>query len=515
MKRSLMDKFVGFFSPLAELKRIKARGQAEYLLRSYDAAVTYKTDDWTSATRGSANQEIRGAQDTLRAKGRDAVRNNPYAGRALNAIVANTVGAGIMPNIKGKTDLHTKRLNNAWREWAETTACDSNGKHNFYSMQSLALRSTVEAGEVIALKEISAKGFTLRLLESDYIVTYRDSGSAALKRTEGTIQGVKTDKDGTILSYYLFESHPGEVVGALNEREVNASDLCHIYRQDRPGQLRGVTWFHPVIRALEDFNQLQQAMLISRKVAACFAAFITTNDADSTLSKSDLAAKRQNEMAMEPAMVRYLEQGENVEFAVPPMPAGYDEYARQILRSIATGVGISYEALTTDYSNVNFSSGRMGYMEFRRNVEIWRWNMLIPQFCEPAFEHFLRWCLLTKGIQSEGVIVEWVPPAWTMIDPTKEVAASKEMIRAGLTSWSKAVREQGHDPEQLMQEIADDNRRLDELKISLDSDPRKLTGAGLLQIAPASPASNNSGDTNSETNNQAVPPNGNPSQSDQ
>lgn len=501
MKRTFIDKVVGFFSPQAEARRIKARGKTELFLRAYDAAKTFSTDDWTSASTGSANTEIRDAQSKLRDKGRDQVRNNPYAGRALSAIVSNTVGAGIQPNIKGKSGVQTRKLRQAWREWGETQLCDANRKLNFYGLQSLVLKSTVESGEVLVDKEITREGHCLRLLESDHIATEKDSGRITFNKTEDTIQGVKLDKYGRPVSYWLYETHPGEMVTSLAIREVPAEKICHVYRQDRPGQVRGVSWFHSVIRQLNDFNEYQQATLISRKIGACFSAFITTNGDDSTLSAADLATKRANESMLSPATIKYLNQGESVTLATPPKIDGYDEYCRQTLRAIASGLGITYEALTSDYSQVNFSSGRMGHLEFRKNVELWRWQMLIPQFCEPAFKHFLDWCQLVKGIDINGVSVQWVPPAWSMIDPNKELEAVAFAIRNGLTSHSQAVREQGYDPEILIDEIVEDNKRNDEKKLIFDSDPRKTTKAGSLQTDPASQQYN--GDNSSEENNQS------------
>lgn len=500
MKRTIIDRLVGFISPRAEFNRMRAKGQTEFLMRSYDAGKTFDTDDWTSATKGSANSEISGAQAVLRDKGRDIVRNNPYAGRGLTAIVSNTVGAGLIPNIKGKNSLQTRRLNEAWREWGNTTLCDAEGKHNHYGLQALVMRSTVESGEVLALKEINvvkdSAAHQLRIIESDQIASNQNSGLS--KAIDRTVQGIRVDKYGRPVSYFLYESHPGDSsIFSTKVTEVSAARLCHIYRRDRPGQLRGVSWFHAVLRQLSDFNEYQQATLISKKVSACYAAFITSNNSNSTLSNTDLKTKRETEQMLSPGTTRYLDDGEEITFASPPAVDGYDEFCRQTLRAIASGLGITYEALTTDYSNVNFSSGRMGHIEFRRNVEMWRWGMLIPQFCEPSFQHFLEWCRIAKNIQTDGATCEWVPPAWSMIDPGKEIAAFVDSIRSGLTSYPKAVREQGYDPEELMAEIKDSNESLDKQGIILDSDPRKLTKAGILQVPPST-QSNSFGDKSSE-----------------
>ena len=52
-------------------------------------------------------------------------------------------------------------------------------------------------------------------------------------------------------------------------------------------------------------------------------------------------------------------------------------------------------------------------------------------------------------------------------------------IRGGLAAWSDIAREQGRDPEQLAQTMADDNARFDKLGIVLDCDARKLSQTGV------------------------------------
>lgn len=502
MKRTFFDKFLGFFSPDLELKRINSKIKSEMLVRGYDAAKTFSTDDWTSATKGSPNTEIRGAQETLRMKGSDLVRNNSYGNRGLQSIVSNTVGAGIMANIKGKTKLQTKRVNEAWKEWSNSALCDSNGQNNFYGLQSLVMRSMVERGEIIVIKEVFPSGMKLRLLESDYIASHIDSGSVFGKKINSTVQGVKVDENGKIISFFIYKAHPGEVRSSTEILEIPSEKVCHVFRQDRPGQLRGVTWFAPVIRLLNDLHEYQQATLIGRKISACFAAFITTNDSDATMSASDLKTKRETENMLNPGSIRYLQQGENISIATPPKVDGYSEYVNQMLRSIASGLGISYESLTSDYSQVNYSSGRMGHIEFRKNVEHWQFNILIPSFCDPAFKHFLDWCQIVKGINVEGVTVEWIPPAPSMLDPGKEIAAMKDGIRAGLISYQKAVRLLGYEPDEMLEEIETHNQNLDDKKIVLDSDPRNTTQAGLFQVViPQSNSKANNNEKDNETSN--------------
>jgi capsid protein len=54
---------------------------------------------------------------------------------------------------------------------------------------------------------------------------------------------------------------------------------------------------------------------------------------------------------------------------------------RQQLRAIAMGMGITYEQLTGDLTNVNYSSIRAGLIEFRRrcaiySITLWYFNFV-------------------------------------------------------------------------------------------------------------------------------------------
>jgi capsid protein len=107
MKKNLLDKLVGFFSPRAELRRLQSRAAIQLLssqTRRYDGAATTSLSDWKNSATTSANTETRSALKILRARARDLVRNNPYARRAVYGITNNIVGAGILANIQGRDE---------------------------------------------------------------------------------------------------------------------------------------------------------------------------------------------------------------------------------------------------------------------------------------------------------------------------------------------------------------------------------------------------------------------------
>ncbi len=468
MERNILDRVIGFFSPRAELRRFQTRQALALQFRAYDAAKSTPTSEWSSAVKSGANSEISAALATLQNKSHDLARNNPINVRALNVIVSNVVGAGIVAQIKGKKS-QVKKLNLLWKQVAESSLCDAEGRNNFYALQALAMRAIAESGENLAQKIIDIEAPKIRILESDFLVTK--------KYEDNVIQGVEFDNKGVRTKYHLYKKHPGEKGSTEETVIVRADSIAHAYKQDRPGQVRGVPWSTAVIESLKDLADYQMATIVAKKVAACFVGAITTNGNDSALSPADLKTRREAEMQMIPGTMRYLNPGEQMNFSSPPPSGGYAEFVREALRSIAAGYGISYEALTGDYSQVNFSSGRMGHIEFRRNIDYWRWNILIPQFCDPYFKWFLEWAQM-QGVDTTGVTVAWVPPAHTMIDPSKEIEALKREVRAGFKTYGQAVREQGLDPDDTLTETAEWNQKFDDLKITLDVDPRRMAGVG-------------------------------------
>jgi capsid protein len=83
-------------------------------------------------------------------------------------------------------------------------------------------------------------------------------------------------------------------------------------------------------------------------------------------------------------------------------------------------------------------------------------------------------------------------PAWRaldaaeplpFIDPSQEGLAVQRNVRSGITSLPEAIRERGYDPDELLDEIAAFNKKLDDLGIVLDTDPRKMSQAGQQQSA--------------------------------
>jgi lambda family phage portal protein len=486
-KLNWLDSVVGYFSPLAGLQRAQARNAMD-VVRKYDASSAgRRTGGWITNS-SSANSEVGPALGKVRDRVRDLVRNNGYASKAVSVIEGNVIGTGIVcgidsPNAKAKVELAAR-----WKAWADSVDCDADGLNNFYGLQALAMRACAEGGEalIVRLWRKKSDGYRLpvpiqlQVLEGDYIDT---SKTQELGDGGFIIQGIEFDSLGRRVAYWLWNQHPGEVgllstkIG-LKSNRVDARDVKHLFRADRTGQVRGISWGAPCVVKLADLDAYEDAQLLRQKIAACFAGFVR----DLEMPMDATAAKNVAPSRIEAGGMHILPSGKTVEFPNVPTVAN-DGHTERVLRSIAAGWGVTYESLTGDLSNVNFSSGRMGWIEFQRNVSKWQWNLFIPRVCQPTFNWFLEAADL-YGLNVVGATSTWTAPRREMIDPTKEIPALIAGIRGGVTTLPEVVREQGRDFDEHIAEIKKANEALDKAGIILDSDARKTMKAGAIQVPP-------------------------------
>ena len=110
--------------------------------------------------------------------------------------------------------------------------------------------------------------------------------------------------------------------------------------------------------------------------------------------------------------------------------------------------------------------------------------MIIPRFCNIVAGWFLEAAILKGHRIPDETRFVWSSPRRHMIDPTKEIPALRTAIRAGITSLPAVHREFGLHTDRLLQEIEDTNKLLDDKDLILDSDPRRVSAAGLSQPRP-------------------------------
>ena len=250
--------------------------------RGFEAASKSKRLKGWFASGRSANSETSIGLPMLRNRSRDLRRNNAHAAKAIQVITSNVVGPGIKtqftdPGFDGTQDGPVEA---AWKQWANSKNIDYDGKHNLEAMQGLVMDAVVESGEVLIRKRFnSALRYPLQyqVLESDFLAISKTG--LAPERGNTIIQGIEFDEQGRRVAYWLYDRHPGgqDKFGLFQQVEaqrVPVDEVLHVYRQERPGQARGVPWGAPCMVRLKDLDDFADATVMRQKVAACFTAFV-------------------------------------------------------------------------------------------------------------------------------------------------------------------------------------------------------------------------------------------------
>lgn len=430
-------------------------------LRAFESAKeSRRTENWYTRN-GGPNADIRTAWSMLTRRHQDLVDSNPWANRAIRVIQNNWVGDGIIGSPVGGS----KRYNEAWNDWADSVDCDYNGKLNWYGLQALIVRTTAVRGSCLIRRRVDERmtdqglvPLKLQVLEPDMLDFSRDDGSRIKF-------GKRYSVGGQLEGYYIRQTHPGETEWngvKIQSDFVPAREILHTYEINRPDQAIGVPFGSAVLLHLRDIDDIASAMLLKAKIAACFTAFVYSNE------PSDLAATTALTETLEPGAIEILPDGKQITFANPPQAPDYVDHQKHHLHAVAAGYGITFEALTGILSDVNFSSARIGWIEFHRNVAAWRWNLTIPQVMNPVHHWFNE---VAKSVQVRGPRrMIWTPPRRELVDPAKEIKSLIEAVKAGFMSLSEVQRSLGFIPAEVMGELEQDiaDARAKGLVLSVD-----------------------------------------------
>lgn len=432
--------------------------------RGYDGAGSGRR--WRDAPPAfPSNAHALAGASAIRARTRHLCANNPYAAKALSTLVSAIVGAGIKPQATLAEAESRTAFNLAFERW--TDIADAEAVGDFYALTASMVSAMVRDGEALALMETQQDDgrFGLRQIPAEQLdasMTRELGGGARI------IAGVEFDASGRRVAYHIFPDNP-DMPFALSSTplRVDASDVVHLFERQFAGQVRGVSWFAPVLLRIAEHDKAEDAQLVRQQIGAMLAGFISDQEGNAggfegTRTGTGL------EGGLEPGTLKVLKPGQEIKFSDPPT-IGSDsiEFMRIQLRGVAAGLGVTYEQLTGDYSSTNYSSARASLIEFRRRIETVQHHTVVFQFCRPVFRRWATLEIFSGRIDAPGFDADpepyltprWITPGWQWVDPSKEIGAQRDAVEAGFMSRREVVAGRGLDIEQLDEERAVDAAR--------------------------------------------------------
>ncbi len=468
-----LDRLIGWLNPRAGLSRHFDRLR---LQRAYEAASP--RDPWKPRRSGaSANTDHQADAAAIRAKARSIVQNVPYIRAGIEALVAATVGTGIVTYSKSVKSAEV--LDKLFAEWSKV--CDADGRLDWFGMQAAADRAMEQDGEVlIRLRpRLATDGYPvplqLQLLEIDWLDTSRMTGAMG---NNSIVNGIEYDLFGEVAAYWLWEQHPGEVAGGwrtgnrTQSKRIPASSIIHLFAPERPGAGRGISRLASVITRVRDLQLYEDAELARKNLEARLSVLVS-GDASAMANPSTYgtAADQANAAAtgdlgqLPSGGIMSLPPGLNVTTVAPQASVGYVDYVKFALHLIAVGMGVTYEMLTGDMRDVNFSSARIRMIDFRRQVEAMQWLCLVPRLCAPVWKAFVDAAVLAGKIPRADYACDHSMPKWDYVNPEQDAKSEQSLISSGLLTISESLRRRGYQPDTVFAEIKSDFDKLRELGV--------------------------------------------------
>lgn len=437
-----------------------------------------------SPPRGGPNRATAGATMTVAARARDAVRNNPYASRIVDLWAANAVGTGITTRW---TDAQAHA--DAWAAWSEGTACDAERTLSWAGLQVLAMRAVVESGEaLIRMRQVypsreNPVGLELLVMEGDRLDWTR---TGAAQNGNRIVQGIEIDEFGAPVAYWLLpadDDHWASGGRSLAPERVPAAEMIHLFRRRRPGQMRDVSWLAPILWPLRDLSQYEAALLRKAEIEACVAAIVSDDTDDTATGTVVTDASGLPVESIEPGMILYRRGTGAVDVVNPTGGGSHAAFAKRTLEAAGVGTGLTYDQVSGDLSQANYSSLRAGKIEFRQLLAQVQYTMLVPQLIHRVARRFHDAGAMAGMWRPAMPRVRHVPPAPEMVDPLKDTNALIAKIRAGFMPPQDGAGELGYDWDEVVAETARANALRDEAGLIQDTDPRRTGGSGGAQNA--------------------------------
>lgn len=438
--------------------------------------------------RGWAAPSVTGASltfsvRTIRDRSRAAFRNDAYARGGIERLVSAICGTGVKPLSQSPDPAFRKKVHAAWLAWSDYAGAGMTP--DFYALITQAVREWLTSGEAwLRLRSrlpkdgVPAAPLQIEVLPAESVSETQMQTKS--KEGRGVRQGVEVDAIGAVRGYHVRTVDPVTGVASGDIKFVPAAELLHLYREEFPGQLRGIPILSAVLLRLRELDVFTDTVLLRAQLSNMVVGFVNAGEDVMPPDTNDVFAD--NEVGMQAGTFQRLGPGESVTWSEPPSLEGqsYEVFVRSQLTAVAAALHMSYGELTGDTRDLTDRVIRIQRLDFHRFVGMLVHQCLVPVLAE-VFDAWLDAALEagTLKLPSSDPAhrrVEWIPERFAHFHPEQDAAALENQLRLGTTSRSAILAADGLDPEDVDATIAADNKRADALGLRFDGDGRQPKG---------------------------------------
>jgi lambda family phage portal protein len=488
----------------------------------------------------SADADIIPDKDIVDGRARDMVRNDAYIQGGANLHKDNIVGSHFLLNTRPSSRALFGQQDDVWEEefqeeveelwdlYAESPDnwLDAQRTNSFTSLVRLAVGVHLMGGEVLAVAEWLTDGrpmsTAIQMIDLDRLSDPMTPGTPIWRDRDSIRGGIRFNAQGAPTSYFIRSEHPADLYTNIRYKLPEWKEVAirkpwgrlqviHIHEQVRPDQSRGIPEMAAALKEMRFGQRLRGVRLQREIMQSLYAAAITselpsaevfaalggqalgssesvqnalTNFATGYLGSVQEYVGGSKALKLDGARIAHLYPGTKLEMLRPgDTTDGSQLFEQSLLRYLAASLGVSYEQLSRDYTNTNYSSARAAMTETWKFMQA-RKKLVADRFASLIFrlwlEEAIRKNLITSfparrasmlysptGSRGRDVLnlkfdaisrCDWVGASRGQIDELKETQAAVLRINSGLSTREDELARLGKDFRKVYRQLAREKR---------------------------------------------------------
>ncbi len=412
---------------------------------------------------GAASAHVR---QTLRNRARYEVANNSYARGIVLTLANDTIGTGPRLQMLTTNDAANRHIEQEFNLWA----------------QQVSLAEKLRTMRIARAQDGEAFGYLVtnpgldypiqldfRLIEAEQVTSpVQDLGKPH------AVDGIKLDRHGNPTSYKVLKDHPGGFAwrNPSDFVTIPAGSMVHLFRQERPGQHRGVPEITPALPLFAQLRRFTLAVLSAAEAAADFAGILYT-DAPANGESDEVEAL--DSIQLERNMLLTMPSGWKMGQVDPKQPATtYAEFKKEILNEIARCLNMPFNVAAGNSSGYNYASGRLDHQTYFKSIRVDQ-ALIAEKALDRILTFWLREYALEFGYPEDAILGDpagplpthqWFWDGMEHVDPAKEAKAQQIRLSNLTTTLAHEYARQGRDWEEALRQRARESTLMHELGLA-------------------------------------------------
>jgi len=441
------------FSPRRDARA--SLGDAAPIRGRYDAASSsgVNTQHWANADALDADSaNSLAVRKRIMQRSRYEIANNGQA-KGIQLTHANyVVGRGPTLRMQTRNPTFNTMVEERWRQWCS--------RIKFARKLRTAIKAKLSDGEsfIVAFSNPTLHpGGTVQLdvrgVEAEQVTSPGLAPSEEMR-----VDGIRFDRYGNPETYEILPYHPGGEWSGLgmDPIDVPAEFVCHLYREDRPGQHRGIGELTASLNLFAQGRRYREATLAAAENIADFSLFLKTQMLG---DDGPDAVRPMSSLPIEKGMMVALPMGYDAYQPKAEQPsAEYTEFTRALTCEEARPLNMPYNIAAADSSGYSFSGGKLDHLTYFVSIDTERMDAE-DQCLDPLFELWFREAAKVYGWSvpdSPSPAHTWGWPRKPVIDEGKMANARKTDLGTGVATLRRIYADEGLDFEDEIRGMAED-----------------------------------------------------------